>query len=511
MKRKNFTKFILSIGLLVPMAIIKPAFSQAGTDTLAPQVTTLRDRISGVEDRITNAEADLSKLTKIKLSGYVQAQWQHFEQASVYPSNYLQIRRARFKLQYEPATGVALVIQPDFQPSNFVIKEAYARLNEPWLKMFSLWAGKFNRPNYEVEYSSSDLENLERSRVITSIYPGEYAIGAKLEFAPPKIPLKFQLAVFNGNDNMTIADASGANINPDNKDFDNSKDIMARLTYAFKLGSFGGLTIGAHTYIGFMKATDTTLVKSDYTFDKKVKVGSNLSRNWVGLEAQLYMDVLGGLTLKGEYIMGTNAYPGFNSNSKVSSQTFAFNKTNDTLTMTTLTTINSVDHPNIIRNFSGYYVYLIKNIGKRHQISVRYDYYDPNTKISGSAIGTSSPANGQSSTTTTTTTVAIGSFPVTINKTITTTNTNNLFYSGAADIAYGTLGFCYNYYITDNIRLGIAYDIPMNEKVGTHLDKKGNTVGNVTSGYSVNGVGGTNDYSNLIKANILTIRLQAKF
>lgn len=512
MKRKKITTFILTVGLLVPMALVKPVYSQSGTDTLAPQVTTLRDRVSGVEDRITNAEADLSKLTKIKISGYVQAQWQHFEQASVYPSNYFQIRRARFKLVYEPSSGVAFVVQPDFQPSNFVIKEAYARLNVPFSKTFSLWAGKFNRPNYEVEYSSSDLENLERSRVITSIYPGEYAIGAKLEVAPPKVPIKFQLAVFNGNDNMTIADATGANINPDNKDFDNSKDIMARLTYAFKLGSFGGLTIGAHTYIGFLRATVDTVLKSDYKFDKTVTSGKSLNRNWLGFEAQLYMDILGGLTLKGEYIMGTNAYPGYSSTSTVNNPTtFAFNKTNDTLTMTTLSTKTTSFRPNIIRNFSGYYVYLIKNIGKRHQISIRYDYYDPNSKIAGNDIGNTA-VYGKNLTSTSTKTITTGSDPVILNKTTTTTVMNSQYKSGTADIAYGTLGFCYNYYITDNIKLGIAYDIPMNEKVGSFTDSKGNTVGYVNPAYTVTGgIGGTNDYSNLIKANILTIRLQAKF
>jgi len=506
---------MITIGILFPFGLLtrKVTAQAVSNDSLKQQISTVSDRVSGVEDRITNAEADLSKLTKIKISGYVQAQWQAFEQSSVYPSNYFQIRRARFKLQYEPSTGVAFVIQPDFQPSNFVIKEAYARLNEPWLKTFSLWAGKFNRPNYEVEYSSSDLENLERARVITSIYPGEYAIGAKLEVTPPRIPLKFQLAIFNGNDNMTIADQTGANINPDNKDFDNDKDIMARLTYAFKLGSFGGLTIGAHTYIGFLKAASDTVLKSDCTYSKTVKVGSSLNRNWVGFEAQLYMDILGGLTLKGEYIFGTNAYPGYSSVGLVNNPTnFAFNKTNDTLTMTTLTAKTISYRPDIIRNFSGYYVYLIKNIGKRHQISIRWDYYDPNTKIAGNDIGNTAVFS-KVYTATSSKTVITGSDPVIINKTTTTTIVNSQFRSGTADIAYGTLGICYNYYITDNIRLGIAYDIPMNEKVGVN-PKTG--IGYVTSGYNVNGgtgivLTGTNDYSNLIKQNILTIRLQAKF
>ena len=54
----------------------------------------------------------------------------------------------------------------------------------PKLPSLSLWAGQFNRPNYEVEYSSSQREVLERSRVIRTIYPGEREVGAKLEFTP---------------------------------------------------------------------------------------------------------------------------------------------------------------------------------------------------------------------------------------------------------------------------------------------------------------------------------------
>ena len=37
------------------------------------------------------------------------------------------------------------------------------------------------------------------------------------------------------------------------------------------------------------------------------------------------------------------------------------------------------------------------------------------------------------------------------------------------------------------------------------------TAGKVTSTYTVNNVGGAYDYSNLIKQNVLTLRLQAKF
>jgi hypothetical protein len=502
---------VLIIGLLLPIMLF-PFFTAAQKqtddlknehDTLKEHISTLRDKTNGIEERLATAEADLAKLTKIKLSGYIQAQWQHFEAANVYPSNYWMVRRARFKLQYEPVQGVVFALQPDFQPGNFAIKEAYAKLNDPWLKTFSFWAGKFNRPNYEVEYSSSDLEALERSRVITSLYPGEYAIGAKLEVTPPSLPLKFQLAMFNGNDGLIIQDASGVNINPDNKGFSNYKDIMARLTYSFRIGHSIGLTVGTHGYAGALKATTDSVLKSDYTMDKAVKIGDALKRNWFGVEAQFYADVLGGLILKGEYLMGVNAYPGYSGTTTASSVSNSFK--DDTLTVdNTITTTKNI-RPNIIRNFTGYYIYLIKNIGKRNQFTIRYDRYDPNTKLNGSEIGIAGyPADQAAATKTTTTLTSATVSGATKTNTWNKTVTNSFYLSGPQDMTYSQVTLCWSYYFDDNIKISLAYDIPMNERIAAGV--KTNQVS-----YSVNGVPGSLDYSNLIKQNILTLRFQAKF
>lgn len=253
---KRFTIAFLTFGIILPMMLLSTGAKaqvklddlKRDQDTLKENVSTLRDKIGGVEERIATAEGDLAKLTKIKLSGYIQAQFLHYEASNAYPDNVFMLRRVRIKFQYEPVNGVVFVLQPDFQPGNITLKDAYVQLNDRWLKTFSLFAGKFNRPNYEVEYSSSSREVPERSRVIRAIYPDERATGAKLEIAPPKLPLKVQLAIFNGNDGLSIPDASGANINPLNNDFDNHKDFMGRVTYTFKLGQIGALGIGAHGY-----------------------------------------------------------------------------------------------------------------------------------------------------------------------------------------------------------------------------------------------------------------------
>ena len=96
---RKLTFFVLAIGLMIPMMFsMKTATAQSATeDSLKSSVSTIKDKVSGIEERLATAEGDLAKLTKIKLSGYIQAQWQHFEAASAYPDNFFSVRRARIK------------------------------------------------------------------------------------------------------------------------------------------------------------------------------------------------------------------------------------------------------------------------------------------------------------------------------------------------------------------------------------------------------------------------------
>lgn len=508
---KKSTKVFLLSAIILTFTLmtrtVKAQVKEAELDTVRQKVMTINDKVSGIEERLATAENDLYKLTKIKLSGYIQAQWVNYEASAVYPNNLFQVRRARIKFQYEPVSGVCFVLQPDFVPGNITIKDAYARVNEPWLKTFSLWAGKFNRPNYEVEYSSSNREVPERSRVIRAIYPDERAIGAKLEVAPPKLPLKFQLAVFNGNDGIATPDASGNLVVVQNNDYDNHKDLMARLTYGFKFGKFGGLTIGAHGYYGAIKANSTTQLNSNYAVKSSLdNIGKTVPKQWFGVEAQLYMDVLGGLSLKGEYITGINSTPGITTSSSALSQSVS--ASNDTIFYKNLTTTSKVNTPAISKNFSGWYVYLIKNIGKRNQIALRYDWYNPNTKISADSIGTSKYSNDTKGTVSTSKTTYSGTSIVTATQTQSVTNTSSTLKSGTSDVAYGTLTLSYSYYFSDNIKFMVGYEMPMNRKSG-YIKADGTST--LTSNYTVNGVTSSYDYTNWVKANVLTVRVQVKF
>lgn len=428
------------------------------------KLTEVNDKVEGLIERLANDEAELSKLTKIKVSGYMQAQYQHFENLNAQPANYLSLRRARLKFTYQAADGVKFLLQPDFLPGSVSLREAYVVLNDRWTKSFSLWMGKFNRPNYEVEYSSGQLENLERSLIIRTLYPGEYALGAKLEYNPENTPVHVQLALLNGNDGLTINNNSGTNLNSnENKDFDNYKDIMIRATYNLSLGSFGGLDFGGSGYFGSLKSNAIKTLSSDYTTIKDINVGDAVHRNWVGGEFQLFADVLGGMSLKGEYIAGKNASIGY---SPVAASG---------------TTAAIPGVANFQNNFSGYYLYWIKNLGNKNQFSFRYDYYDPNTDITGK--------------------------DVTIAKyTSADATTLKSRVSGKSDLATTTFGFALHHYFDDNIRISLSYDIVNNEKVSA--------AGLLTENYTKadgtvvkNGL----DYSKNVNNNVLTFRIQAKF
>ena len=446
--------------LILLVAICLSGFTvKAQEATVSEKLSEVNDKVNGLTERLATDEADLSKLTKIKVSGYVQAQFQNAESPLVQPTNYFSIRRARLKFTYEAADGIKFVIQPDFSPGNITLKDAYIVLNDRWTKAFSLTAGKFNRPNYEVEYSSSQRELVERSAVIRAIYPGERAIGAKLEYNPQNLPLHVQLALLNGADGLTINNSAGVNQNPtENTDFDNYKDIMVRATYNLSLGSFGGLDFGAHGYFGALKSNALKTLSSDYTTVKDIKVGDAVKRNWVGGEFQLFADVLGGMSFKGEYIAGKNASIGYSP-------------------VTGTAPVAGV--ANYQNKFAGYYLYFIKNLGKKNQFAFRYDYYDPNTDITGKDVAV-------------------------IGYTTTDATTLKSKMSGKSDLATSTFGIALHHYFDDNIRITLDYDIVKNEKVGTP--------GKVTdAAKNADGSAGTVDWSNAINQNMLTLRIQAKF
>jgi len=409
--------------MFMVMTMISVAgFAQAQQiDSLKEVIDRLDGRTTALDDRVLSNESDLAKLTKIKVSGYVQAQWDYYGKDLVKtndPTNTFYIRRARVKFTYEPADGVKFVLQPDFSTGNLSLKDAYAVLNIPKLTGWSVWAGQFNRIDYEVEYSSGSRETLERSKVVRAIYPGEREVGAKLEYSGTNVPILFQLMVMNGNfrDNQQ-------------KDVDSRKDLMGRFVYSLKMPSAGlGIDLGVNGYYGGNRAkTNKYVSESDGTLDS-LNVGDYLKKQWFGAEMRVYSDLLGGLSLKGEYIAGTNS--------------------TSSLISATSTMAQMKADPNKVRNFSGYYLYFIKNVGLNNQFVAKYDFYDPNTKLAGDDAKT--------------------------------------------EVWYKTMTLAWLYYLNDNIRITAQYEMPQNE-ISSSVK---NANGIVTS---------------QLKDNTFSIRIQAKF
>lgn len=379
--------FFAFLMLVLSLAV----YAQVPADTLQEKIEGLDGRLNSLDERVALHESDLGKLTKIKVSGYIQAQYEYYQGGLVKPNDPVStfyVRRARVKFTYEATDGIRFVLQPDFSTGSLSLKDAYALAYLPKLRSLTLWAGQFNRPNYEVEYSSSQREVFERSRVITTLYPGEREVGAKLEFKPLTVPLKMQLALLNGNFRGS-----------EKLDVDSRKDLMARATYSFKIPGAGiGIDVGAHGYAGGLMAKVKYVSDYENRMDSlDNNAGSYLDKKWGGAEVQVFFDLWGGLALKGEYIAGRNAYPG-----------------------------DSKTNPYKTREFSGYYAYLIKNLGKKNQFVTRLDYFDPNTRLSGDDAG--------------------------------------------KDVYYTTITLAWQYYLNENIRFSLNYGIPKNETNATYPD-----------------------------------------
>lgn len=384
-------------------------FSQGGViDSLKEAIDNHQGKLNALDERVLVSEADPGKLNKIKVSGYIQAQWESYgadlESSNGYNNTFV-IRRARVKFTYEALDGVKFVLQPDFSTGNPALKDAYAVINVPKLKDWTIWAGQMNRPDYEVEYSSGQREVLERSRVIRTIYPGEREIGLKLEYSGTRFPLKFQLMAMNGN----FTGSQG-------KDIDSKKDIMGRVVYSVKVPGAGlGIDLGVNGYFGGNLAKTNPFIRnSDGTLDSLNGIWHYLNKKWFGGEIQLFADILGGTAIKGEYISGVNSI----------ASTLAASSTRAQL----------IASPNFYNNFSGYYIYFLKNIGTKNQFVAKYDYYDPNTKLSGNAAG------------------------------------NNIYYK--------TFTIAWQYYLNDNIRISLNYEMPKNETNASNpVDIRDNTFG----------------------------------
>lgn len=373
-------------GIVNAQEVENDSIKPISLDSLQQAINEHQLKFDALNEQLSPLQEEVDRMSKLKISGYMQVQFEMYNYQDVPTaagmfqmkpgtsetnvplttnavdvSNSFVIRRARIKFTYKPIEGVAFVLQPNFSFSAVTLKDAYVQLNDPWLNTFQLWVGQFNRPDYEVEFSSRDRIILERSRMTTILYPQERDLGAKfvVDFATRyEIPLKIDIAGFNGN----FGEGPIAN---QVSDVDSHKDLALRATYSLKFPSSGlGVDFGGNYYYGkntvFAAGTYSDINNNPFT----AEVGDLLDKHWFGAELQMFYDVLGGFALKSQFnkgvISGTAGTAIINNNP-------SFNFSGE-------------------REFLGYYVTLEKNFGTKFQAAVRYDSWDPNARLSGNNV-----------------------------------------------------------------------------------------------------------------------------
>jgi hypothetical protein len=431
--------------------------------SMEENLANLKGKVDGLEESYLETKSTVASLSKIKVSGYIQAQYQVADVKNVLSAMYnvpsskiaattygrqaFLIKRGRVKTTYDAGLS-KFVLELDATQDGVGVKDANVSFSEPWMKTFKLTMGAMDRPfGYEVGYSSSALESPERSTMIGKLFPKEKDIGAMIEIDPQVEALdwfNFKGGVYNGMTNITDED-------------DDNKDLIGRAGFNAPFRELGlSIDGGASGYFGKVTDYDTTSGGRAYNMNGTSwnattgQKGKTFDRKYFGVDMQMYYatPVIGGTCVKGEYIQGhhptkSSATDFYGSGASVTAADAVYN-----------------------RLVKGYYVYFIQNIDPANlQLVVKYDMWDPNTKVKASNFSDA-------------------------NKTLTN-----------QDLALSTLGFGGIMYLpwSSNVRLQLYYEIPKYEK----LDK--NKIASTSSLYKYT------KYSSGNNLNMLTFRIQYKF
>jgi hypothetical protein len=368
------------------------------------------------------------KFENFGVTGYIQPQYQVVQTKGAksvaggdfgqYSDNRFMLRRGRIRFDYAKFTPEGMpkfqfVFQFDGTDKGVFARDFWGRLYDTRYNLFTLSAGIMARPfGHEVNLGSNERESPERARMTQTLMKVERDLGAMISFEPRKKASKFyylkvDLGMFNGQGLNTTAG-----------EYDSYKDLIGRIMLRQKKmggsnfylsgglnGFYGGLA--SNTNAKYELHNDAGVYK--FVGDSAVNQhGVKSPRQYAGIDVQLkYKYQWGGATeLRAEYWQGTNS--GIANSSEPPA--------------------NLPTEPLYVRQFNGAIFYFIQSIvNKKHQIVLKYDWFDPNTAVSGKQIG------------------ATGS---------------NL---RAADIKYSTIGVGYNFYMSEHIRWVFYYDHITNE------------------------------------------------
>lgn len=388
----------------------------------------LMDMVDTTKDMGKSMLAIYKKFDHIRISGYLQPQFQVAGEKgaksfnggdfSASSNNRFMLRRGRIRFDYvhfaqKSGPSVQFVFQFDGTEKGVFIRDFWGRILENKYQLLGFSIGMFARPfSYELNLSSSDRESPERGRMSQILMKTERDLGAMVSFEPRKKDhplryLKIDAGMFNGPGLAATTD------------FDSHKDFIGRIALkpypvakniAFSAG-VSYLNGGILQNTKYLYNTVTTGSVKTFAVDSAAgNAGKIAPRRYYGADLQVKFKHRFGYTeIRGEYMTGTQSATA-----------------TTTETPAALLTGNDGFY---IRHFNGAYFYLLQNIvNTHHQFCVKYDWYDPNTKVKKDDIGRPG------------------------------TNIN------AANIKYSTLGLGYIYYMNDNLKLVLWYDKVMNEK-----------------------------------------------
>ena len=349
--------------------------------TMTAAVTAQETELTPVEQleqRTETLESTVKKQQKLKVSGYIQAQYQYaekdddgvnrkvgeginaWEKAEEDGYHRFGIRRGRIKFTYDEKLTQG-VVQFDVTEAGVSFKDVYFKVKDPLFGTNTITLGVFDRPfGHEITYSSSRRESPERSRIFQRLFPDERDLGGMLTLQADKNSpwniLKLDAGLFAGNGIKKTWDSHG--------------DFIGRLSASKTIGSDMEISGGISAYIGGVRMMNDTVyvVKNnvweiDSDTDNK---GKFAKRQCFGADFQFSTVTAAGLTqLRAEYIFGE--HPGV-SNGMYRSLT--------ALPATTAKTYK--------RNINGGYAIVTQDFGTLPLTAVvKYDWFNQNTKLSG--------------------------------------------------------------------------------------------------------------------------------
>lgn len=333
---------------------------------------------------------------RMRFGGYMQPEFQatgsngvkSYEGGDFAPnsSNRFMLRRGRFRIDYSHFNNqnqplAFFAFQFDGTERGVAIRDFWGRFFENKYQFFAVTAGMFARPmGFEANLSSSDRESPERGRMSQILMKTERDIGVMLTFDPRKksFPVKWlkaDLGVFNG---QGLAGPT---------DYDNHKDLIGRVSMKpWKINKSGWkLSASVSGYLGGITNQGKTWAQTQGSgAGASVVIDTNAAhfnqiapRRYYGADIQFKIPNKKGFTeFRAETIMGSQTAT-LGSSETPGSYPVSSSGANQTL---------------YTRQFSGAYFYFLQHLGTdRLQLVLKYDWYDPNTKVKGMQVD---PAKG---------------------------------------------------------------------------------------------------------------------